>query len=101
MKITWQKTLDWHDKFRPIAKDISQELSLGTVRNALNRLRVSIESLEGQHNLYNAKLFRQWKSAEGEDFITVARKIRKEKTLLWPRSIQAAKRETGELARLV
>ncbi|MCZ4304481.1 EAL domain-containing protein [Zoogloeaceae bacterium G21618-S1] len=99
LKQLWTRTTEWHQAYAPIANDIRDERSLDVVREHLNRMQASISSLEGQHKLHLATLLRQWKSSDGPHFIALARQVRTEQTLRWPRALQAAKTELYELAR--
>ncbi len=93
------RTIEWHQAYAPIANDIRAERSLSTVRDHLDRVQASIISLEGQHKLHLVTLLRQWKSSDGPNFIAIARQVRAEQSLRWPRALQAAKPEIHELAR--
>jgi hypothetical protein len=101
MRSLWKRALEWHRNFALLAQDVGEERSLGLVRQRLQRLQASINSLEGRHNLHLAKLQRQWKTASGEAFTLLAKQIREELAQRWPRALQSAKTEAAELARTI
>jgi diguanylate cyclase (GGDEF)-like protein/PAS domain S-box-containing protein len=101
MEAIWNDVVDWHQSFTVVSEDVKNAITLSAVREELGRLKETADILEGQHNLKGAVLLRQWKKAEGEDFITLAKQIREEQSRRWPRALKAVKDELAEQSRLV
>lgn len=101
MRGIWERALQWRRDFAAVASDVAEEKSIGEARERLHDLQAAINGLEGERNLHLARLLRRWKSSDGEAFITLARQIREEQALRWPRAVQEAMIETSELGRTV
>ena len=91
----------WRGSYDLVWKDLSQQRTLERARSLIAQLRAAVETLEGRRRLEEAKRYRQWRAASGEEAQREARSILIEHARQESQGANDFKSELAECARLV
>lgn len=91
----------WRKRQQKVVADQQQKHTLSRVRNHLNQLRDSLDSLEGQQRLSDALLIRRWRKAGGATATQHAETLLGRQASAWKRVLTETRTELMDLARMV
>src|SRR5258708_21836289 len=91
----------WRTKYDAVWEDLSQQRTLGLVRNQVTQLRGAVEMFEGRRRLDEALKHKRWRNAAGEAANQLAQSILQEQGHQQSQNTSDFKAELAECARLV
>lgn len=91
----------WRDRFREVAADLKHKRTLGQARTALEQMRGTAETLEGQLRLEEAVLVRRWRQAPAAEAPALAAEILQRQSHGRARLLKEIRTELADLSHLV
>lgn len=101
LQALWTEAAAWRERYAEIYVDSQQKWTLNQVRDQLQQLRASLESLEGRQRLQGAQQFRSWRRSSGAEAAAMAAAILEGQSRPWTRLLDEIKTELVDLSRLV
>jgi PAS domain S-box-containing protein len=92
---------NWAQRYRPVAVDQQQRITLNHVRLLLEEMRAAAEILEGRQRLTEALALRQWRHADSRQAPVLAQSFLEQQLRRGPQMLKEARAELSELSRLV
>jgi PAS domain S-box-containing protein len=91
----------WRGTYEQVWTDLKAQRTMGKLRNLIDDIRNSVESIEGKRRLAEAIQYRNWRHSSGDQADAEAKQLLTEQANEQAQGISDFKNQLGEFARLV